>query len=151
MNDTTKLICDHRDPAFMHAFKLYWEELGEEAPNWDELFREMNDGKNASLLLKAPDGTLRGFIQFTPMTLENWFFTIKLGFIREFWVAPADRRQGCGSALLKAAEDHFRAQGVYKIILTSDTAGEFYCRRGYREDGDIMPINHTPVFVKDLR
>lgn len=151
MRYTTKLIQDHEDPRFMSAFQQYFEELGEEIPCWDDLLREMNDGKNASLLLTAPDGSVMGFIQFTPMVLENWFFTVPLGFIREFWVAPTHRRRGFGSLLLRGAEDYFRAKGIYRVILTSDTAQGFYLHQGYREDGGVQALNHIPVFVKDLQ
>ena len=66
-------------------FKQYFAELEINVKDWEGLFEEMNthNGGNCAYI-RFCDGKPAGFIQFTTVTLENWFFKEKLGFIRNF-------------------------------------------------------------------
>lgn len=143
------LISDFSHPSFQAAFQLYFRELGISVKDWDGLFQEMNDEKdNKAFVRVTEDNSIVGFIQFKPIALSNWFFEEKLGFIREFWIAPAYRSQGHGTELLHLAESYFAQQGIGKTILTTDTAEKFYVRNGYRKDSAFTAANKDEVFVK---
>jgi len=145
------LISDFSEPTFQEAFKIYFRELGINVNDWDGLFREMNDEKdNKAYVRIAENNNIAGFIQFKPITLSNWFFEEKLGFIREFWIAPEYRSQGHGTELLRLAESYFAQDDIRKTILTTDTAEEFYVKNGYRKDRAFTAANKDEVFVKDL-
>ena len=142
---------DFTGPAFRQVFSLYFKELGIEVRDWDGLFREMNtDGRGNRAFLRMAGDQPVGFIQFCPMELASWFFTKRAGLVREFWVAPAYRGQGHGRALLTLAEDWLRAQGLPLVLLTTDTAPEFYLRMGYRPDPGFQANNHDAVYRKEL-
>ncbi len=154
MQTTDLLIRDFTSPPFQQAFRLYFQELGIAVQDWDGLFREMNQGEdggqNLACLRLTEGGEAVGFLQFCMLPLSSWFFDVRLGFVREFWVAQAHRGQGHGSALLRLAEAHFAAQGACGSILTSDTAPDFYLRRGYRLCPGAAAKNQLPVFLKLL-
>lgn len=151
---TTKdlFITDFSDAVFQDMFKQYFSELGMEVKDWDGLFAEMNEqnGGNAAYIRiygKEPVG----FIQFTAVTLENWFFKEKLGFIREFWTAEKFRRQGHGTELLSLAEKYFKDNGTCRIVLTPDeNERQFYLNRGYSVCEGIEAKNNIDVFVKEI-
>lgn len=151
MTTTDILITDFTDARFQRAFRAYFEELNVRVTHWDRLFREMNDeGRNAAFLRIAEDGAVVGFIQFAPSALSDWFFEMPVGFIREFWIDPACRAHGHGTALLRLAEKYFRERGIRKTILTTDTAEAFYLRRGYAKDISVTAKNKDDVFIKYL-
>ena len=111
----------------------------------------MNDEKdNKAYVRIAENNNIVGFIQFKPITLSNWFFEEKLGFIREFWIAPQHRSQGHGAELLRIAEEFFGQNDIRKAILTTDTAERFYEKNGYRKDNAFTAANQDEVFVKNL-
>ena len=131
MSINTILLSDFTDPRFRAAFQAYFTELGISVRDWDGLFREM-DGENtnrAYLMLDGSGGTV-GFLQFQLTAFSNWFFKEPFGFVREFWVAPGYRRQGHGGALLRMAEDYFKAHGADRSVLTADDAVGFYLANG---------------------
>ncbi|MBE5769030.1 MAG: hypothetical protein E7333_05525 [Clostridiales bacterium] len=87
---------DPYGPQFQNAFKIYFGELGICIRDWDGLFREKAaDNGNITALSLSGQGQVIGFIQLKRDTLSHWFFEEKLGFIREFWVSTAFRKQGC--------------------------------------------------------
>lgn len=145
------LIRDFTDPRFMDAFKLYFKEWDIQIKDWDGLFREMNEsGENLAWLRLDADGQVIGFIEFTPLTMSSWFFEEKWGFIREFWVKKSFRSHGHGAALLALAEQYFRYHSIQKIVLTTDTAPNYYLARGYEKDDTITARNKDDVFIKRL-
>lgn len=115
MKYTDTLISQYDDAAFQTAFRAYFGELGCRVTNWDGLFAGMGEkGRDATWMRrdesghvvnfvawmnaderdyawvrKDESGAVVGFIQFTTMDMQSWFFTVKCGFIREFWIAPA--------------------------------------------------------------
>lgn len=143
-----------RDSRFQQAFRQYFTELGFNVKNWDGLFQEMDgDGRGNRVWLRLAGGKTVGFIQFCPMEMTGWFFTQRLGFIRESWIAPEFRGQGHGRALLDLAEAHFREAGFGGAILTSarDAMG-FYLHHGYREGQGFTAKNGEDdrVMIKEL-
>lgn len=147
-------LTDFTDPRFQQAFRQYFAEIGINVKNWDGLFQEMDgDGRGNRAWLRLAEGRTVGFIQFCPMEMTGWFFTQRLGFIREFWVAPEFRGQGHGRALLGLAEAHFRDAGFGGAILTSQRdAMDFYLHHGYREGRGFTTKNGEDdrVMVKEL-
>jgi len=148
---TNILISDFTLPEFQSAFKTYFQELGITVSNWDGLFAEMNSSQNTWAFLRfSKDKELIGFLMFTYSELSDWFFSESVSFLREFWIAPARRSQGHGTALLSLAESKFLQDGIFKAILTTDTASQFYLRQGYVPAPHIRAKNKMDVYVKEL-
>ncbi len=152
MQYENQIIEDFTNPLFTAAFQAYFAELGITVSNYDALFQEMNEGGNNRAYVHLDEhSSVVGFIQFTLLPFTSWFFETKMGFIREFWVAPELRGLGHGTQLLEKAEAYFISQEVYRSILTTDTAESFYLRHGYQCDMDISAKNGDAVFIKRLR
>ena len=149
------LITDFTHPQFQAAFRQYFGELGIQVKDWDALFREMDRGdageKNAAYVRTEEDGSVIGFILFTPIRFTSWFFEETCGFIREFWVAEEFRGQGHGSALLTLAEGRFLEVGIHTAILTTSTATPFYGRHGYARAAGCGAKNQDEVLIKRLK
>lgn len=79
------------------------------------------------------DGRVVGFLFATPQSSDDGFY----GHICNLAVAPAYRRRGIGTLLLKRAEQEFAlngAEGIQLEVRESNLAArEFYRKRGYRE------------------
>jgi N-acetylglutamate synthase-like GNAT family acetyltransferase len=60
------------------------------------------------------------------------------------------RKTGQGRTLLQKAENYFKECGIYKTILTTDTAPTFYKKCGYHQDISYNAKNKDDVFVKYL-
>ena len=145
------LIDDFSNPDFKIMFKHYFAELGIKVTEWDKLFNLMNEEKRNFAYIRYQSDIPIGFIQFTVIKFSSGFFESEMGFIREFWVDNAYREKGNGSELLRLTEDYFIGNGVYKSILTTNTAERFYIRHGYTKDDCITAKNNIAVFVKILR
>ena len=176
MEYTDTLISQYDDAAFQTAFRAYFGELGCRVTNWDGLFAGMGekgrdstwtrrdesghvvnfvawmnaDEQDHTWVRKDESGAVVGFIQFTTMDMQSWFFTVKCGFIREFWIAPALRRQGHGTELLKMAEEWLISQGCAYAVLTTSTAPQFYQQHRYTRHREIQARNEEVVYVKAL-
>ena len=149
MERQIKQIGDFSEPAFQAAFQRYFNELAITVTDWDGLWKEMNGGENRAYLVLEDDRVI-GFLLFTEIELSNWFFTQRLGFIREFWVDEQHRGTGIGSQLLALTEKAFLASGLSRAILTTESANEFYAKRGYVKAAGIEAANQQSVYVKDL-
>ena len=151
---TTKdlLISDFTNSNFQTMFKKYFAEIGVNVKDWEGLFLEMNtnNGGNMAYIRQCENEPL-GFIQFTFITLEGWFFKERLGFIREFWVAEKFRKQGHGTELLSLAEKYFNDSGIHRIVLTAEeNEQQFYLNRGYTICEYISAKNNMAVSVKNI-
>ncbi len=154
MNITDYLIEDFTDERFTTAFRAYFAELGETAKDWDRLFLKMNNdpnGKDFAYIRVDNKDKVIGFIQFTALDVTSWFFETRIGFIREFWIAPEYRNRRHGTALLGLAEDYFRKHHLFASILTTDTAEKFYEKQGYVRMNEIIPDNDEITYVKFLK
>lgn len=146
------LISDFSDPVFQSMFKQYFAEIDVKVNDWEGLWEEMNtqNGGNTAYI-RTCDNEPAGFIQFTEVTLENWFLKERLGFIREFWVAEKFRKQGQGTELLYLAEKYFKDKGIRRVVLTAEeNEQQFYLNRGYRICENIQAKNGIAVSVKDI-
>lgn len=151
MAEKPVLLSDFTDPRFRAAFQSYFTELGISVKDWDGLFQEMNsEGNNLAYLLPDDEGDILGFLQFQLTGFSNWFFKEPFGFIREFWVHPAHRRQGYGRMLLHLTETHFVEHGIHRAVLTADDAVAFYLANGYQKAPGIRAKNKMEVLVKNL-
>ena len=146
------LIKDFENSLFTEAFQAYFAEFGIHLKDGGaSLWKEFNeDGNNVAFLRVLDEERAIGFILIQPISFSSWFFKEQCGFIREFWVAPAYRNEGHGSALLALAEQYFLKNGMTRSVLTTDTAEQFYRKRGYTANHSITSKNGLDVFVKDL-
>lgn len=149
MERQIRKISDFSEPSFQTAFQKYFDELEIKVTDWAGLWEEMNRGENRAYIALENDEVI-GFLQFTEIQLTNWFFTQRLGFIREFWVDKQLRNSGIGTQLLEITEKHFLENGIYQAILTTDSANEFYGQRGYVKSEAIRAANRQSVYVKVL-
>ena len=98
-----------------------------------------DDSPPEAHLVAELDGRLAGYIRVKPATTlrENAHVLGIVGLA----VGPGDRRQGVGSALLAAAEQHARLRGARKLSLrvlsTNETALRLYERHGFRREGTL--------------
>lgn len=146
------LITDFSDPTFQSMFKRYFAEIDVKVKDRQGLWEEMNtqNGGNTAYI-RACGNEPVGFIQFTEVTLENWFLKERLGFIREFWVDVKFRKQGQGTELLLLAEKYFNDKGIRRVVLTAEEkAQQFYLNRGYRICENFWAKNGEPVSFKDI-
>ena len=147
----TILLNDHTDPRFRAAFQVYFAELGITVRNWEELFQEMNTSPDTFVLLLTEEEKTVGFLQFSLTCMENWFFEMPVGFVREFWIGEKHRRKGHGKSLLQQAEQYFYSKNIQRVMLTTDQAPDFYLHMGYERAPDIRAKNGDEVFIKTLR
>ncbi len=134
---------------FQFAFRRYFQEFGITVSDWNGLFKELEEGQKL-LLRKDPTEGIVGFIVYTDMKLDSWFFSVRIGFVRELWIDPRFRGMGHAKALLTAAERDFSRREIPYVILTSDTAGEMFLKLGYEPKPLIEARNGDPVYLKAL-
>ena len=72
-----------------------------------------------------------------------------VGLLRSLVVAPAERRQGLGQKLVARLERDAQAAGITQLVLLTETAEEFFRKRGYvvtdrREVSD--PVRQSAEF-----
>lgn len=105
---------------------------------------------NRSLVLAARDGAGRLVGGATGGTSYGWLL------IKTIWVAPAQRGQGTGRALIARLEAAGRAVGCHRSWLdtSSEMAHEFYQGLGYEDfgvldnTGDARPLGHRRWFMR---
>lgn len=146
---------DYHNQRLQQCFREYFEEIGEYLKEntkvFDRMQRAADSGMHCYVIRKEED--ILGFIQFQQevLTHEMGFFTEKLGFIRELWVSPTIRKQGCGAWLVSAMEAYFKKAGVAKLILTyEEDALGFYQKLGFVEDKSYQAENEQDVVIKIL-
>lgn len=69
---------------------------------------------------------------------SDWCERPGVGFIREFYVAPAHRRKNLGSLLIKRADEMLKKMGANDVYLASakdEGVITFYEKNGYRKTG----------------
>ena len=146
----TDMLQSTFDEGLRRAFMDYFAELGVTVRRWDALFDELDRADNTILVRRDDAGTIVGFALLTCREMSGGFYAASVGSVDELYVAPDHRGQGHGRGLLAAAENHLRRLGCGFVLLTSDTAGDFYRRCGYRREPRIHAKNSDPVFVKAL-
>lgn len=85
-----------------------------------------------------PGGPPLGFLAGRVRTTPPWFGGAPVGFVSEVYVSPAGRGRGFGEALVLAATDWFRGQGIARLELQvlAGNAGArgLYLKLGWREE-----------------
>lgn len=144
-------ITDYFDAKFQSAFTAYFDEIGIEIRKDTDLWSMMNttDGLHCRAVQNAEQ--ILGFIMFQKESLKSstGFFLENVGYIRELYVRKDFRKSGVGSILVCAAEEFFRVDSVYKLILTyeNDAIG-FYKKLGFTEDKSYKAKNGQNTAVK---
>ena len=110
----------------------------------------INEDKNTQAIVRMENDNVIGFIMFQPIVFESWFFEEKCGFIREFWIANDYRNIGHGSNLINQVESYFKKQEIFRTILTTDTAKDFYFKHGYHLQKSAKAKNGDDVYTKML-
>jgi amino-acid N-acetyltransferase len=81
------------------------------------------------------DGTVRGVVGIEPAG--------SAALLRSLVVRPADRGQGIGQALVRAAEGCARGQDIEALYLLTTTAADFFAALGY----DAISREEVPVAI----
>ena len=88
-------------------------------------------------LVAVSENRVVGFIGL--LTMEVYEHSQPIGYILAMCVAPESRGKGIGKALLAAAEEHFRARGIFDLRLGSafyrEEAHRFYENAGFEKTG----------------
>ena len=142
---------DYENLNFQQSYRQYYDDLGiTDFKHWDRLFDDMAKEENFNTYLLVKEDTIIGFIQCQTIELTHWFFKEHCGFIREFWVSKANRKQGHGDTLFNVAIKTFKAQKLKKAILTSEKTERFYTNRGFTCDNSYHALNKDTVYVKSI-
>jgi GNAT superfamily N-acetyltransferase len=82
-------------------------------------------------------GRIAGFIGL--LKIQAYEAPVPLGYVLALSIAGSHQRQGLGKALLAAAEEYFRSQGIVDVRVSSglhrEDAHLFYEAMGYRKNG----------------
>lgn len=137
---------------FISAFKTALQEFSADLSKIDSYIEEFNTAGNIyAYVLENEHGETIGMIQFQRAELTNQDITMKYGFIREFRIAPAYRKKGYGSILLKETEYYFIKNDISVIILSSRPKSiEFYIKNGYKEKKNAQSFNKLTVMEKQI-
>lgn len=126
---------------------------------WSKVAEGVALGERLLLVAEGPGRELLGTVQLVLATPENQPHRADLA---KMLVARAARRQGVGTALLRAAEAEARAAGRWLLVLdtvTGSPADRLYSRAGWVRVGEIPGyalwpeggLCPTTFFYRDLR
>lgn len=148
----TIFISDFKNEKFISAFKSALHEFSVDLSKFDSYIEGFNAAENTyAFVLVTQQGEAIGMIQFQKTKLSNQDITMEYGFIREFWIAPAYRKKGYGSILLKETEYYFIKNDISVIILSSRPESiEFYIKNGYKEKKNAQSFNKLTVMEKQI-
>jgi GNAT superfamily N-acetyltransferase len=95
-------------------------------------------GRFTNLFLAEASGVLSGFLAARLRRAPAWFGGAAVGFVSEVWVEEAARGAKVGEALVRAAEDWFRAQDAKRVelqvMLANTPARKLYAKLGWRDE-----------------
>jgi aminoglycoside 6'-N-acetyltransferase I len=128
---------------------LLWPGAKDDHEIETELFFTEPDKKLATFVLDRQNGRLGGFIEMGQRTYAEGCESTPVAYI-EGWYVDADlRQQGYGAALVRAAEQWGRDQGLIEIASDAEILNEVSIRAhralGYKEEVRIV------CFRKELR
>lgn len=99
------------------------------------------------------NGKLIGFL-YGKVDHEDHLGFIKpgYGYVMEFYVRPAFRRKGYGTAMFLRLESLFAQDGVRRMYLNAEPAtGEaFWPAMGFVLTGEVSPENHREIYEKEV-
>lgn len=144
-------ITDYNNSEFQSVFTSYFNEIGIEIKKNTDLWKIMNNTKDMYCYAVEDRGQIIGFIMFQKECFNSstGFFCEKAGYIRELYVRKECRKLGFGRLLLDIAEEHFKQNSVFKLILTYEKdAIDFYKKLGFIEDKSFTAKNNLGVVIK---
>lgn len=154
MNYKMIMITDYSSDEFKEAFTAYFNEIGINLKKDTDLWDIMSNTKDLYCYAIKDLDCIIGFIMFQKeiFNSSNDFFVEHVGYIRELYVRKKYRKSGIGKLLINKAEDFFRKNAVYKLILTyEDNAIGFYKKLDCIEDKSYIAKNKQNVVVKIIR
>ena len=144
-------IEDYNHSEFQSVFTLYFNEIGIEIKKDTDLWNIMQNTKNLYCYAVEDTRQIISFIMFQKEYLESstGFFMERTGYIRELYVRKEFRKFGFGRLLLNIAEEYFKENSVFKLILTYENdAIDFYKKLGFIEDKSVTAKNNLDVVIK---
>lgn len=102
------------------------------------LKRQAQDPRSAFFVADPQAGTtLAGFLIGAIEHDIPIYRVVEVGFVHDLWVEPEHRGAGVGRALMNAAIEHFKAQGVEQVRLETaapnDAARKLFRELGFHE------------------
>lgn len=151
------VICDYHPglkPEFSNLLAEYFRELDDTLP--ESVVRGAIEtlildewSRNILHIAVAVDGAPMGFSIYQIDTPDSdWCKRPGWGCIREFYIRPQDRRQGCGTQLAAYCEQNLYKLGAAQLYLTADDAISFWTHCGYRPSGE-TGSNDLEILTKD--
>ena len=136
-------------PEWVRMRDLLWPGAKDDHEAETHLFFTEPDEKLATFVLDRQDGRLGGFIEMGQRNYAEGCASSPVAYI-EGWYIDADlRQQGWGAALIQAAEQWGRDQGLTEIASDAELDNQVSIRAhkalGYKEEGKIV------CFRKELR
>lgn len=153
MNYKVTKITDYRNLEFQSIFTSYFNEIGIMIKANTDLWTIMSDTKDLYCYSIESKGRIIGFIMFQEECLESGtgFFIERTGYVRELYVLKNFRKLGFGTLLIKIAEEYFKQNAVFKLILTyENNAIDFYKKLGFIEDKSFIAKNNQGIMTKML-
>lgn len=119
-----------------------WPRSGSDhARDVDAHFQSPTDG-SAVFVAESPKGELVGFLEARLRDHADGCSTSPVAYVEGWYVDPASRRSGVGSALLEATESWARGLGLSELASDSDLENEIGQRAhracGFREVGRVV-------------
>lgn len=120
----------------LDGYRVFYGQASDIAEARHFLARRLGLGDSYLLVHEAEEGDLQGFVQLYPL-----FSTVRLAplwLLNDLFVSPQARQQGIGRALMSAACDLARANGVTHLKLATQvenhTAQALYESLGWQRD-----------------
>jgi ribosomal protein S18 acetylase RimI-like enzyme len=118
-------------------------ELEEQINEFNYATTGFRDGRSLAVFLRDASGALRA-----GLAGHTWGGCAEVKFL---WVREAERHNGLGSRLLRAAEQEAVARGCVQLLLSTHSfqAPDFYRRLGFQECGraEGYPRGHAQIFL----
>ena len=144
-------ITDYSNSEFQSVFTAYFKEIGIEIKKNTDLWTIISNTKDLNCYCVKIEEQIIGFIMFQRDFLNSStnFFSESVGYIRELYVCKEFRKQGYGRLLICFAENYFKQNSVFKLILTyEENAIDFYKKLGFFEDKSYKAKNNLSIVIK---
>ena len=136
MNNTIRRATTDDQPEWLRMRHDLWPEV-EPDDLLHEMERLLGDPLTPVFVLERPDGKLGGFLEAGTRKYAEGCETSPVGYIEGWFVDEDLRTQGVGRALVQAAEDWAREQGLQEMAsdtwLDNDVSIKAHLTMGYEE------------------
>jgi ribosomal protein S18 acetylase RimI-like enzyme len=140
-------MSDNLEPKLVaddHATLADLQFLEEQVNEYNFATTGIRDARLLVMLLRDSAGRI-----YAGLSGHTWGGTAEVRFL---WVDEAQRHNGIGSRLLRAAEEEARARGCRKIVLSTHSfqAPDFYRAHGYVVAGQYAdyPRGYSSIFLE---